>query len=165
MLTINSTFSRRKRYRIYLRVLRWSFTFRVPCIPVFHVPGPRPARPRVPYLMSSSPSSRVPKSQVPTHASRWPVPLSPSHFYTQPQISILTTIVAWRNTSTKFLTWLCDQCLLRRPFIHRNGHFGRAFPVFVLSFYGIYKIFLTFLSSEITVQNTSSRNNRTLPNK
>ena len=35
---------------------------------------PRPTRPRVPYLMSSSPSSRVPKSQVPTHASRCPRP-------------------------------------------------------------------------------------------
>ena len=37
-------------------------------------PRPRPTRPRVPYLMSSSPSSRVPKSQVPTHASRCPRP-------------------------------------------------------------------------------------------
>ena len=55
--------------------------------------------------------------------------------------------------------------LIRRPFIHRNGHFGRAFPVFVLSVYGIYKIFLPFLSPEITVQNTSSRNNQTLLNK
>ena len=38
-------------------------------------PRPRPTRPRVPYLMSSSPSSRVLKSQVPTHASRCPRPL------------------------------------------------------------------------------------------
>ena len=37
-------------------------------------PRPRPTRPRVPYLMSSSPSSRVPKSQVPTDASRCPRP-------------------------------------------------------------------------------------------
>ena len=37
-------------------------------------------RPRVPYLMSSSPSSRVPKSSSP-HTR---VPMSPSHFYTQP---------------------------------------------------------------------------------
>ena len=36
---------------------------------------PRPTRPRVPYLMSLSPASRVPKSQVPTHASRCPRPL------------------------------------------------------------------------------------------
>ena len=40
-------------------------------------PRPRPTRPRVPYLMSSSPPSRVPKSQVPTHASRCPRPLVP----------------------------------------------------------------------------------------
>ena len=45
---------------------------------------PPPTRPRVPYLMSTSPSSRVPKSQVPspksqvpTHASRCPRPLVP----------------------------------------------------------------------------------------
>ena len=37
-------------------------------------PRPRPTRPHVPYLMSSSPSSRVPNSQVPTHASRFPCP-------------------------------------------------------------------------------------------
>ena len=37
-------------------------------------PRPRPTRPRIPYLMSSSPPSRVPKSQVPTHASRCPRP-------------------------------------------------------------------------------------------
>ena len=37
-------------------------------------PRPRPTRPRVPYLMSSSPPSRVPKSQIPTHASRCPRP-------------------------------------------------------------------------------------------
>ena len=36
---------------------------------------PRPTRPCVAYLMSSSPSSRVPKSQVPTHESRCPRPL------------------------------------------------------------------------------------------
>ena len=40
-------------------------------------PRPRPTRPRVRYLMSLSPSSRVPKSQVPTHASRCPRPLVP----------------------------------------------------------------------------------------
>ena len=40
-------------------------------------PRPRPTRPHVPYLMSSSPSSRVTKSQVPTHASRCPRPLVP----------------------------------------------------------------------------------------
>ena len=42
-------------------------------------PRPRPTSPRVPYLMFSSPSSRVPKSQVPMHTC----PKSPSHFHTQ----------------------------------------------------------------------------------
>ena len=37
-------------------------------------PRLRPTRPRVPYLMSSSPSSRFPKSQVPTHAFLCPCP-------------------------------------------------------------------------------------------
>ena len=40
-------------------------------------PRPRPTRPHVPYLISSSLSSRVPKSQVPTHSSRCPRPLVP----------------------------------------------------------------------------------------
>ena len=40
-------------------------------------PRPRFTRPHVPYLMSSSPSSLVPKSQVPTHASRCPRPPVP----------------------------------------------------------------------------------------
>ena len=40
-------------------------------------PRPHPTRPRVPYLISSSPPSRVPKSQVPKHASRCPRPLVP----------------------------------------------------------------------------------------
>ena len=40
-------------------------------------PRPRLTRPRVPYLLFPSPSSRVAKSQVPTHASRCPRPLVP----------------------------------------------------------------------------------------
>ena len=40
-------------------------------------PRPRLTRPRIPYLMSSSPSSHVPKSQVPTNASLCPRPLVP----------------------------------------------------------------------------------------
>ena len=40
-------------------------------------PRPRPTRPRVSYLMTSIPSSRVPKSPVPTHASRCSRPLVP----------------------------------------------------------------------------------------
>ena len=43
---------------------------------IIHIPRPCVWRLRVPYLMSSSPSSRVPKSQVPTHASRCPRPPS-----------------------------------------------------------------------------------------
>ena len=42
-------------------------------------PRPRPTRPRVPYLMCSSPSSRsrVPKSQVPSSKSQVPTHASP----------------------------------------------------------------------------------------
>ena len=42
-------------------------------------PRPRPTRLRVPYLMSSSPSSRFPRPHT-------RVPVCPSHFYTQPNI-------------------------------------------------------------------------------
>ena len=90
MLTINNTFSRRdiaftsdfcnnhshpvSPASMYLTSLR-----------------PRPTRPRVPYLMSSSPSSRVPTSQVPTHASRCPCPLVPVPLlYTASVISLST---------------------------------------------------------------------------
>ena len=45
-----------------------------PRIPVFYVRRPCPTRPCVPCLMSPSQWSRVPKSQVPTHASRCPRP-------------------------------------------------------------------------------------------
>ena len=48
-----------------------------PASPYLTSPRPRPSRPGVLNLMSSSPSSRVPKS-------RCPRPLVPSHFYTQP---------------------------------------------------------------------------------
>ena len=51
----------------------------------FFSPHPRPTRPCIPFLMSWSPSSRIPNSQVPTHASQWPHPFVLSHFYTQPQ--------------------------------------------------------------------------------
>ena len=56
----------------------------------FFSPHPRPTRPCVPFLMSSSPLSRVPNSQVPTHASQWPHPFVPSHFYTQPLKSLVS---------------------------------------------------------------------------
>ena len=62
-------------------------------------PRPRPTRPRVPYLMSSSPSSRVPASHTwcaksPHTRADVPVPLSPSHFYTQPFFRLLLTLEA-----------------------------------------------------------------------
>ena len=57
-------------------------------------PRPRPTRPRVPYLMSSSPSSRVPKSQVPTHASRCPRPLVPvSLLYTASYVELCEALI------------------------------------------------------------------------
>ena len=58
-------------------------------------PRPRPTRPRVPYLMSSSPSSRVPKS--PHTRPDVPVPLSPSHFYTQPYGRFGSRFICLRN--------------------------------------------------------------------
>ena len=64
MLTINNTFSRRKRYRIYLRLLQWSLT-----------------SPTFPSHTSPRPILDVPKSQI-KHA-RPSVPV-PSQFYTQP---------------------------------------------------------------------------------
>ena len=45
-------------------------------------PRARPTRPSVRYLMSPSPSYRLPKS--PHKRPNVPVPLSPSQFYTQP---------------------------------------------------------------------------------
>ena len=61
-------------------------------------------RPCVPYLLSSSLSSRVPKSQH-THPNV-PVPLSPSHIYTQPHsISQLLAIfsgVDYQRTVSKY---------------------------------------------------------------
>ena len=78
---LNNTFSRRKRYRVYLRLY-------LPRPLHLTSPRPRPTRPRVPYVpashtsrvpyqMSPRPSPRVPKSQVPTHASQCPHPLVP----------------------------------------------------------------------------------------
>ena len=49
-------------------------------------PHPRPTCPRIPYLMCSSPSSRIPNSQVPTHASQCPRPVFPVPLlYTAPK--------------------------------------------------------------------------------
>ena len=73
--------------RVMVEELRWNtlfmgkvtdiaFTFNFcnnyshPASLYFFSPHPRPTRPCVPFLMSSSPLSRVPNSQVPTHASQ-----------------------------------------------------------------------------------------------
>ena len=77
-MRLNNTVSRRKRYRVYLRLY-------LPRPLHSTSPRPRPTRPRVPashtsrvpYQMSPRPSPRVPKSQVPTHASQCPRPLVP----------------------------------------------------------------------------------------
>ena len=93
MLTINNTFSRRKRYCIYLRLLRYSFTSRVPCVPVFDIPASHTWCPKVPSLASPSPESPHTRPHV-------PVPLSPSHFYTQPnQVELLPCSTTWFQTS------------------------------------------------------------------
>ena len=55
-------------------------------------PRPRPTRPCVPYLMFSSPSSHVPKSQVPTHESRCPRPLVRVPLLYTALIALLTTL-------------------------------------------------------------------------
>ena len=71
-------------------------------------PRPRSTRPRVPYLMSWSPSSRVPKSQVPTHASLCPRPLVPVPLlYTAQNCDQLVTN-ATENLATR-ITWLVSR--------------------------------------------------------
>ena len=87
--------------RVMVEELRWNtiftgkvtdiaFTFNFcnnyshPASLYFFSPHPRLTRLCIPFLVSSSPSCRVPNSQVPTHASQWPHPFVPSHFYTQP---------------------------------------------------------------------------------
>ena len=62
-------------------------------------PRPRPTRPRVPYLMCSSPSSRVRNS--PHTRPDVPVPLSPSHFYTQPSKTVTRSIRLSRTVHFK----------------------------------------------------------------
>ena len=60
---------------------KWLISHLLPTfVIIIHIARPlRPCiwRPHVPYLMSSSPSSCISKSQVPTHASRCPRPLVP----------------------------------------------------------------------------------------
>ena len=62
-------------------------------------PHPRLTHPHVPQLMSLSPSSRVPKSQVPTHASRCPCPLVP--------VPLLYTAQQPKNYFNPYIYQLC----------------------------------------------------------
>ena len=64
---------------------------RVPCVLVFEVPRPRPTRPRVPYLTSQVPSLASLSPKSPHTRPHVPVPLSPSHFYTQPCFHMVST--------------------------------------------------------------------------
>ena len=68
---------------------------------IIHIPRPCIWRLRVPYLMSSSPSSRVPKSQVPTHASRCPRPLVLVPLFSQP---LFDTVNGKYQKSKKIVT-------------------------------------------------------------
>ena len=91
-VVFTKTYSRGKGLILHLPPT-FSVIIIVPTSPAslfFNSLRPCPTRPLVPYLMSSSPSSHVPMSQVPTQASPCPrplvpVPLSLSHFYTQPK--------------------------------------------------------------------------------
>ena len=95
MLTINNTFSRRKRYRIYLRLY----------LPrPLYLTSPRAMSPHV--LTSPRPSPRVPKSPRP-HTR---VPRSPSQFYTQPKQLVNTYIQELINRS------LHMHCILESTF-------------------------------------------------
>ena len=78
-------------------------------------PRPRPTRPRVPYLMSSSPSSRVPKSQVPTHASRCPRPLVPV-----PLLYTATTISSSRCLTPRWRTHISKNVRLENIHVLRE---------------------------------------------
>ena len=147
MLTINNTFSRRdiaftsdfcnnhshpvSPESMYLTSLR-----------------PRPTRPRVPYLMSSSPSSRVPKSQVPTHASRCPHPLDP--------VPLLYTANLQRiqNAAGRLVTGMSRFShvtpLYWMPVQERIRH-----KIIILSLKSIYGLASTYLCSLITIQRPS----------
>ena len=81
---LNNTVSRRKRYRVYLRLY----------LPrPLHLTSPRPrlTRPRVPYVprpIPDVPTSLPSRPQVPSPHTR--VPMSPSHFYTQASVINIT---------------------------------------------------------------------------
>ena len=85
MLTLNNTFLRRKRYRIYLRLLQSSFTSL----------RPRPTRPRIPHV--PSPHTRVPMSPSPCprptfiHSQNLPTLRNDSSFAVQFSITVSKT--------------------------------------------------------------------------
>ena len=69
-----------------VKPLSWSSCWwktHVPCIPVFDIPAFHTWCPQVPRLAS-------PSLQSPHTCPHVPVPLSPSHFYTQPDISVVS---------------------------------------------------------------------------
>ena len=66
-------------------------------------PRPRPKRPRVPYLMSSSPSSRVPKSQVLPRASRCP---RPTFIHSRLRCVVDAKFSRWRRRSRNFAGYM-----------------------------------------------------------
>ena len=92
-------------------------------------PHPRPTRPRVSHLMSSSPSSRVPKSQVPSPHTRVPMSPSPctqSNFYTQPVQTGPWTHASYSKNGEKTI-----QC----RFTLANNKFGMYHTFSYINFY------------------------------
>ena len=79
---------------------------------------PRPLRPcfwrlRIPYLMSQDPSLASPSPESPHTCPHIPVPLSPSHFYTQPIISggrlfHCAIVLGWKEFL--IITWSLEIC-------------------------------------------------------
>ena len=77
------------------------------------------------------------------------------------QISILTTIVAWRNMSTS--SWHVISVYFAD--LYSSQFCLRFLRVFFIRSWHLKGIIFNFPLSNIAVQITSSRNNRTLPNK
>ena len=69
-----------------------------PRVPVPRVPTSHTWCPQVPRLASPSPKSQVPSPKSPHTRPGVPVPLSPSHFYTQPPTCKLNFRHTWLNT-------------------------------------------------------------------
>ena len=86
-------------------------------------PLPHPTRPRVPFLMSSSPSSRVLKSQVPTHASWCPHPLVPVPLLYTTFVHCLSHRIAKTRKDTVWARWLVRSFQLYRLILTVITHF------------------------------------------